>query len=98
VFIQTAPRKGISAQANGGVYHTVALGGLASAEVAYRKDALHRQASMIRAENAVKRSQLGNGAPREVRYSTAEKYCVERIFFLHGALNTVFFDCELAPT
>jgi hypothetical protein len=33
-----------------------------------------------------------------VRYSTGEKYCVERIFFLHGVLNTVFCDCELAPT
>jgi|HubBroStandDraft_1064217.scaffolds.fasta_scaffold547510_2 hypothetical protein len=34
----------------------------------------------------------------KVRYSTGEKYCAERIFFLHGAVNTVFCKRELAPT
>jgi hypothetical protein len=35
---------------------------------------------------------------RRVRYSTREKYCVRRIFFLHGVMNLVFCERELAPT
>src|SRR5271154_1771971 len=34
---------------------------------------------------------------RRVRYSTRQNYCMACIFFLHGAMNLVFCERELAP-
>jgi hypothetical protein len=39
-----------------------------------------------------------HGRNRQGRYRTGQKYCAGRIFFLHGVVDLVFFERELAWT